>query len=102
MNVSSIIGKKKYIIEGVILRLVVMPFILIGISVAAGFRNAELLGIVCTLITPTASATYNLATEMHADQELSGNLVIFQTLFSLVTIIVWLTVILKTGWVVAN
>lgn len=95
MNINSVKRQKKEIVLGVSLRLLIMPAILIGLSVLAGFRGIELLAIVCTVITPTAVATYNMASMMGADGELAGNLVVFQTLCSLLTMMFWISLLLS-------
>ncbi|MBQ8081241.1 MAG: AEC family transporter [Clostridia bacterium] len=87
------------VIVGTVLRLVVLPVIVIGLTVLAGFRGIELLTVVVMAIAPTAVATFPLAERMHADGPLAGYLVVSQSVFSIVTIFVWLLVLNATGLV---
>lgn len=82
---------------GTLLRLVLLPAIIIGISVLMGFKGAELITIVVMMISPTAVATFPLAQKMGADSALAGYLVITQTLFSVATIFLWLWLLMGTG-----
>jgi hypothetical protein len=81
---------RKDIAVGVLFRLVVQPFIVIGLAILLGFRGIELLAIVVMMISPTAVATYSMAQNMDADGELAGYLVVFQSLVSLLTIFGWI------------
>lgn len=78
------------VILGTVLRLVILPAILILLTVLLGMRDIQLVTIVVMVISPTAVATYALAERMGADADLAGYLVAAQSVFSILTIFLWL------------
>lgn len=80
----------KDVLIGTLLRLVLLPALIIGMSVALGFTGIRLLSIVVMMISPTAVATFPLAERMGADQVLAGYLVVAQSVCSVATIFLWI------------
>lgn len=75
------------------LRLVVVPAIFVALGVWLGFRGEELGAILIVFCAPTAISSYVMAQNMGSDDLLAGQLVLTTTLFSSVTIFLWVTVL---------
>lgn len=75
------------------LRLVVVPAIFVALGVWLGFRGEELGAILIVFCAPTAISSYVMAQNMGSDDVLAGQLVLTTTLFSSVTIFLWVTVL---------
>lgn len=97
----SAIGElKKEIIAGTIARIVLAPVLLIalaalifGESVSAGMYAA----LVAVFATPVAVSTVPMSQEMGGDSRLAGQLVIFSTLFSSITVFLFAFVLSLLG-----
>jgi len=75
------------------LRLVLVPAAFVAMGVWLGFRGEELGAILIVFCAPTAISSYVMAQNMGSDDELAGQLVLTTTLFSSVTIFLWVTVL---------
>lgn len=75
------------------LRLVVVPAIFVALGVWLGFRGEELGAILIVFCAPTAISSYVMAQNMGSDDVLAGQLVLTTTLFSSVTIFLWVMVL---------
>ena len=80
----SLVGRlKKQIIFGTVLRTVVIPAVGLGTAYLMGrFSGAHFAAFVAMLGTPVAVSSVPMAQEMGADSALAGQLVVFTTLFS--------------------
>ncbi len=88
---SSVPGMKKEIISGVLARCVISP--IIGLSLAlliGGFTSAEFAAFVSVFGTSVAVSTVPMAQEMDSDAELAGQLVVWTTVISAVTLFVFI------------
>ena len=74
------------VIAVTLVRLVVVPVIALSIFIFIGFRNVDLAVLLCIFATPAAMAGYIMAKNMGNDAELSGQIVVFSTACSCVTI----------------
>ncbi|MPM95069.1 hypothetical protein SDC9_142220 [bioreactor metagenome] len=82
-------GKLSLCVWASLLRLVVLPLIFVLGGVALGYRNEELGTILIVFCAPTAVSSYVMAKSMNNDHILAGQLVVFTTMLSAVTIFVW-------------
>ncbi len=89
LDVKSIQANRKTLSWGILGRLIVIPVLFLGAGIGLGFRGIELTSLVVLFGTPTAVSSYPLAVAMDADGELAGQMVIFTTLCSLVSIFFW-------------
>ena len=89
LNFASIAGNKKALSLGLLLKLLVFPVIFMGGALLLGFRGMELCGLLVLFAGPPAVSSYPMAVAMDADAELAGQMVIFPTLLSLITIFLW-------------
>ena len=90
---SNISVNFKPILIGVAGRLIVIPIILLPIAILLGFRNESLGVLLALFASPTAVSSFVMAQQMGGDSELSGELVIFSSLASIVTIFVWIALL---------
>lgn len=88
---SAIPTLKREIISGVVLRSVVVPVLGIGVAYLF-FRNnfggAQFASLVAAFCTPVAVSSVPMAQEMGADTELAGQLVVFTTITSAITVFI--------------
>lgn len=72
----------KYMAAAVFGKLIVVPAVMVGAAVLVGFRSYELVALLATFASPVAVNSYIMAQQAGADGELAGQLVIISTLFS--------------------
>lgn len=89
LNFASIAGNKQELSIGLILKLLVFPAVFMSGALLLGFRGMELCGLLVLFAGPPAVSSYPMAVAMDADPELAGQMVIFPTLLSLITIFLW-------------
>ncbi len=88
---SAIPHLRREIITGVIIRSILVPLLGLGIAyIAFGtrFGGAEFAALVAVFCTPVAVSSVPMAQEMGADTSLAGQLVVFTTILSALTIFV--------------
>ncbi len=88
---SAVSELKREISCGVFLRCVAVPVLCIGfplVLLSGKFGGAEYAAFVAAFATPVAVSTVPLAQEMKSDSTLAGQLVVWSTLFSAVTVFV--------------
>ena len=94
-NFKSVKNCLRPLIIGVAGRLVIVPAIFITIAALLGFRGEELISLMIMLAAPPAVSSFTMAQQMDGDAELAGNMVVFGSLFAVLTIFLWIF-ILKT------
>lgn len=86
-ELSSIPHLKKHIIIGTINRCLIVPFIGISVALLLGrFSGAQFATFVACFCTPVAVSSVPMSQEMGADAELMGQLVVWTTIFSALSI----------------
>jgi predicted permease len=70
-------------------RLLIAPLITIPLAVLLGFRGVELATILAIFASPTAVSSFVMAKQMGGDGDLAGQIVVFSTLFSCITVFLW-------------
>lgn len=86
-EMSAIPELKRYITFGVLARNLVVPVLGLGIAYFVGcFSGAQFATFVAVFCTPVAVSSVPMAQEMDADVSLAGQLVIWSTLFSSISI----------------
>lgn len=84
---------KKYIKETSIVtisRLIIVPLIFVTLGYYVGYRHAYLLGIMIIFAAPTAVSSFQMAKQMDGDADLAGQIVVFTSAFSIVTVFFWI------------
>ncbi|MGN0779354.1 MAG: AEC family transporter [Aristaeellaceae bacterium] len=70
----------------VVCKQLVIPFAMLGLAVALGFRGMELGVMVILFGAPTAVSSFTMAEAMGGDAPLAANLVVMSTIFSMPTL----------------
>lgn len=90
---SKVKGHLKQLIITVVGKLILFPFVLVTIGIMLGFRNETLVPILLLAGAPTAVSSYTMAQQMGGDGELAGEIVVFTTGVSIVTMFIWIFVL---------
>lgn len=91
-ELSSVKGMKREITVGVVSRLVIAPIVGFALAFAAGSMGflsltpAAVTALITLYGTPAATSGVVMASEMGADSELAGQIVVWTTIFSLLTL----------------
>ncbi len=70
----------------VVMKLVIFPAVFLAISILLGFRDIELASLMALFASPTAIASYPMAVQMNSDKDFACGVVVFSTLFSIITV----------------
>lgn len=89
-NFGTVRSNLRSVVIGCAVRLVVMPAILIALTLPLGFRGPEFVALMCLFITPVAIASFNLATELDSDGDLTSQMVVFSCASCLITVFLWI------------
>lgn len=81
----------------VLVKMVILPLIFIPIVAAMGYRNSDLLAALLAYQTPVAVSSYIMAQQAKADEQLAGQLVVFSSMFSIVTLFVTIFILRQMG-----
>lgn len=74
-------------------RLVIVPLIFVSIAVFLGYRDSNLVALMVMYSSPTAVSSFSMAGEMGGNGELAGMIVVFTSIFSILTIFLWVCVL---------
>lgn len=89
-NFGTVKHNVKSIVTGGLFRLILFPAIFLFITAALGFRGTAFVGLMCLFITPTGTSSFNLACAMDSDADLTSQLIVFTSFFSLISIFLWI------------
>lgn len=78
-------------------KLVLIPLVWLAIAVLLGYRGHDLTALMILFCAPTAISTFTLAKEMGADADLAGEIVVFTSAFSIVSVFLWILVLSTVG-----
>ncbi len=92
-------GNRRNLIVAVAGRLLFVPGLVLPVAVALGFRQVELVSLLALFCSPTAVSSFPMAQQMGGDGELAGEIVVFSSLFSCVTIFLWVFLFKQLGWI---
>jgi len=81
----------------VLIRLIVVPVAVVLLGIWYGFRGVELAGLLVVLGAPSAVSGYQMAQQLHSDVRLARQAIIFTSLFSFVTLSVFITALYNLG-----
>ena len=96
---SEALKKWKPAVAATLVKLFLLPAIFLPIAAAFGFRNSEMVAILIMVGSPTTVSCYVMAKNMKADGVLTSNTVLLATLFSSVSITLWLFLLRSFGLV---
>lgn len=98
INFSKVGKNIKQLVICVASRLILVPAVFLALAVAAGFRDAELAVLISLFASPTAVSSFTMAQQMGADDELAGEIVVFGTIFCIITVFLWVFILKQQGF----
>ena len=96
-SLDSVAKEKRNLIVCLVGRLIAFPLIGLTGAILMGFRGVALLTLVAMLTAPSAVTSYTMAQSMDSDYELAGNCVIFSSIFSCITMFLWIFILKSMG-----
>lgn len=90
LKFDSMFNHMKYMILGCGGKLVVIPVLGLIVAYVMGYRNLEFAILIAVLATPNAVSSYAMARNFEADYEIAGELVAASTIFSIITMFVFI------------
>ncbi len=77
----------------VFVKLVGMSVVFVPIAILLGFRGVELGSLMTLFASPVAVSSFTMAEQMDGDSELAGQLVVMTSVFSIITMFIWIWVL---------
>ncbi|OYQ68058.1 AEC family transporter [Aerococcus sp. 1KP-2016] len=78
-------------------KLIILPLIAITLGALVGFRNDAIISILIAFAGPTAVSSYAQAVAAGGDGKLANQIVVFSTILSMFTLVVWITLMKVFG-----
>lgn len=94
---SAIKGNVRNLVIAVAGKLVLVPLIFLPIAVALGFEGLELVSLLVLFASPTAVSSHTMSINMGGDGELAGQIVVFTSCLSVVTMFFWIFTLKTMG-----
>lgn len=95
---SAVRGNGRDLSFAVAMKLVIVPLIFVGIALLLGFREVPLASVLIAFGAPTAVSSFTMAQQMDGDDVLAGQIVVFTTLLSVVSLVAFIFVFKQMGW----
>lgn len=95
---SKIKGNLKTAGGVIFVKMVVLPLLMIPIVIGMGYRDSDLLAALLAYQTPIAVSSYIMAQQAGADEQMAGQLVVFSSAVSIVTLFVTIFILHQTGY----
>lgn len=89
-STGEAMSRLKPAIVSSIIKLMILPMIFLPLAALLGFKDSQMVAILIMVGSPTTVSAYIMAKSMHGDAVLSSNAVVLSTLFSSVTITLWI------------
>ncbi len=99
LSMGSIVRHRKYLVIAVAARLVVVPFVVLSVAVAAGYRGNELVAVFAVFASPAAVSSAPMAQSMGGNGELAGEIVALTSVFCLATIFFFVFSLSRMGFI---
>ncbi len=97
---SDIAKYRKPLAIGVFAKLILAPALILPILILLGVFGAKLITIFAMLASPVAISSYSTAQMLGGDDALAGQLVVFTSLFSIITIFLWIFILGSAGLII--
>ena len=78
-------------------RLVIVPAIFLTLAVLCGVRGVELAAMIAIFGSPTAISSFTMTQQMGGDAALAGDIVIFTSALSCITMFAWALALKSLG-----
>ncbi|MEG1471783.1 MAG: AEC family transporter, partial [Clostridia bacterium] len=83
---------------GVVGRLILVPLVFLTGAVALNIRDVSLATLIAVFASPTSVSSFPMAQQMGGNDELAGGQVVFSTVFSILTVFLWVLVLKSFGF----
>ncbi len=93
LDFKNVAEEKSLIIIGVFARLVAVPAIFVTGAVLLGFHGMSLACLFAQFAAPATVSCYSFAEQMNSDSKLAGSIIIFSTVFAIITIFIGLIIL---------
>ncbi len=97
LDFSKARANSKLLVISVTGRLVVVPLIFLSLAVALGIRDVSLAALIAVYASPTSVSSFPMAQQMGGNGDLAGGQVVFTTVFSILTVFLWVFVLKSLG-----
>ena len=99
LHFSSLKKDKKIISVVLLIRMVVLPILMIFVTTLFSLTSADRFVLLTLFACPVAVSSYTMAANMGGDRALAGEFVAVSTVFSLLTIFVFVLVLKMLAWI---
>lgn len=79
-------------------KLVLVPLVFLSIAVMLGIRNVSLAALIAVYASPVSVSSFPMAQQMGGNDDLAGGQVVFTTVFSILTVFLWVFVLRSMGF----
>ncbi len=86
---SRLSGNLRYLVPTVLGKLVLFPLAVLAVAIGLGYRGEAIVALIGAIAAPAAVSSYTMAAEMDADAELAGQVVVFTSIISILTLFLW-------------
>lgn len=91
-------ANSRLLVIGVAGRLVMVPLIFLSLAVALGIRDVSLAALIAVYASPTSVSSFPMAQQMGGNGDLAGGQVVFTTVFSILTVFLWVFALKSLGF----
>lgn len=100
IHFETVKNNRWQLIGGVVAKLILLPAVCLPLAALVfGFRGQDLAILLGLFSAPSAVSSFTMAQQMGGDDELAGQLVMFGTVASVLTMFCWILVVMRLGWV---
>ncbi len=83
----------------VFVKLMLIPIVGLLLAVSVGLRGENLVPMMTMLAGPTAVSSYTMAQQMGGDPDLASQIVVFTTILSMFTFVIFITILKSVGYI---
>ena len=98
LSTGGIKADRKQVVACVVVKLLIWPALGIAGALLLGLTGVELIAIVLMVSTPTALASFAMASSMGGNGDLAGEAVVFSTISACFTMPIWLFILMTGGY----
>ena len=98
LSTGGIKADRKQVVACVVVKLLIWPALGIAGALLLGLTGVELIAIVLMVSTPTALASFAMASSMGGNGDLAGEAVVFSTISACFTMPIWLFLLMTGGY----
>lgn len=88
----------KLLVISVTGRLIGVPLIFLSLAIALGIHDVSLAALIAVYASPTSVSSFPMAQQMGGNGDLAGGQVVFTTVFSILTVFLWVFALRSLGY----